>query len=49
MAIFFIVSKHSFFDMVLCLAGSCYVTNLGEPFVALFLCEDPDKAESLSV
>jgi hypothetical protein len=27
MAIFLIVSKHSFFDLVLCLAGSCYVSK----------------------
>ena len=46
--LFLIVSKRSPFDLVLCLAGSCYVPNFGEPFVALFLCDDPDKAESLS-
>jgi hypothetical protein len=45
---FFVVSKHSPFDLVFCLAGSCYVPNLGEPFVVLFICEGPDKAESLS-
>jgi len=29
-------------------AGSSYVPNLGEPFVALFLYEGSDKAESPS-
>jgi len=48
MAIFLIASKRSLFDLVLCLTGSCYVPNFGEPFVALFLCEDLDKSESLS-